>query len=658
MKDNKIDINKTKYRYLMDNLKLFPIRPIITYTIPVPKDPSVDESKQEFFDRRYPDVKITNLHFKHMIDKTAKALVAYGVKKGDIVTICHTNTPEMFYMDYALSKIGAKANFIYPNVTAEEMKYYMNELDSKYMFILDDEFIRKNVKKATYGTGIKIISSTPIESFPEIFKMVAAKKNPVTERTVLENEITWNEFIDKGKKIKVVQENAYTPNEVCSYIHTSGTTSTPKAVMITNENDNQVVRNDMYDGIVYDKNDAVLQTIPHFVQYGKSTDHATFCNNVLMIIIPEMEPRNFYDLIKKYKPEYSYTTPSHARELIKRPVDMSNTKNFLFGGDRFHTVEKELIEYFKINGSKSVPYQGYGLTEFSAKDIVNRPKAYRENSLGKLCGDTRAIIVEPGTFNVINKSNVIGELCFTGPGLTMGYAGESAKENKNVFVKHPDNNIYVHTGDLISVDEDGFYYYHGRMKNIIFRNSFKIPPDDVASYVMENKNVKDCVVIPKYSVTEGETPSVHMTLYDYSIMKETMSEISERINTSSSVNPTYCPTDYKIRKNLVVSRNNKIDITALRIEDTASMFYGVVNATISLLKNGEYDYALDIEMIPDNGYQTEEDLIRELDNHINLIAESIKFKVGKIKYNIKYVDISYSDKLDMSIDDFTYVKHM
>ena len=130
MKDNKLDINKTKYRYLMDNLSLFPIRPIITYTIPVPNDPTIDESKEEFFDRTYPDVKITNLHFKHMIDKTAKALVVLGVKAGDIVTMCQTNTPEMFYMDYALSKIGARANFIYPNVTAEEMKYYMEELDS------------------------------------------------------------------------------------------------------------------------------------------------------------------------------------------------------------------------------------------------------------------------------------------------------------------------------------------------------------------------------------------------------------------------------------------------------------------------------------------------------------------------------------------------
>ena len=137
MNNNLLDYKKTKYRYFMDNLKLFSIKPIIKYTVPVPKDPTVDESKKEFFDRNYPYVTITNIHFKHMIDDAAKGLVALGIKKGDIVTICHTNTPEMFCMDYALSKIGAIPNYIYPNVTADEMKYYIDELNSKYMFILD-----------------------------------------------------------------------------------------------------------------------------------------------------------------------------------------------------------------------------------------------------------------------------------------------------------------------------------------------------------------------------------------------------------------------------------------------------------------------------------------------------------------------------------------
>lgn len=654
MDTNKMIIKKTKYRYLMDNFKIFPIRNIITYTIPVPKDPSVDESKQEFFDRNYPEVSITNIHFKHMVDKTAKALIAYGVKKGDIVTICQTNTPEILYMDYALNKIGAVPNYIYPNVTSDEMKYYMEELDSKYMFILDDDPIRKNVKEATKGKDIKIISSSVIESFNAMFKKVAGKKMPAN-KVVLENEIKWNDFMKKGKKIKKVKEDEYRPNTISSYIHTSGTSSTPKAVCITNENDNQVVRNYYLDKVNFQRGGKVLQTIPQFVEYGKTTNHNALCLGLNLIFIPEMEPRNYYDLIKKYNPEYSYSTPSHARELIKRPTNMSKAKNYLFGGDGFDDVEEKLNNYFKENGSNAVAFQGYGLTEFSAVDIINRPNNHKIGSIGKLCGKTEAVIIDPETKEVITEPNKVGELCFTGPGLTLGYAGNSEEENEKVYVKHDDENTYVHTGDYISCDEDGFFYYHGRIKNIIFRNSFKVPPKDIASYVEKHENVKQCVVVPKYSETEGETPSVHITLYDYSKVDQTLDELVNMINNSSSINETYKPTDYKVRKKMVISRNNKMDITALKIEDTISMYPGVIKADIRSVHDGEYDYEIDILFNSNVNKDIKEEDIKKF---LNEIATIKKFKVGKIKYNIEKINILYEDDAKINEKVQNYVKHV
>ena len=196
MENAKLNINKTKYRYFMDNVK--PEGTAIIYTIPVPK--GEEKPTDEFFDRDYPDVKISYKKFIKMIDKTAAALLAYGVKKGDIVTVCHTNTPEIFYMDYALNKIGAIPNYIYPNITADEMKYFIEELDSKFVFVLDEPDIKKNMKKALEGTDIKVISSSVIEAFPSLFKMIAAKKKP-TQSVEIPNEIKWADFIKNGEKI-------------------------------------------------------------------------------------------------------------------------------------------------------------------------------------------------------------------------------------------------------------------------------------------------------------------------------------------------------------------------------------------------------------------------------------------------------------------------
>ena len=643
MENQKLNIKKTKYRYLMDNMKLFSINTNLIYTVPVPKG---EETKDdEFFNRDYPDVKISSIKFKYMIDKTAKALVAMGIKKGDVVSICQSNTPEMFYMDYALSKIGAIPHFIYPNVTASEMKHYIEELGSKYLFFMDVENIRKNVKEVADSMDISVISASVIESFPDLFKYMASKKMPQKDIPI-KNEIKWKDFIKNGKNALVLEAD-YVPNSVCAYVRTSGTSNVPKAVMMTNENINCVPRNYELDGINWEAGNTAVQTIPEFVSYGITTNHLYFCNNIKVVMIAEMEPKNLYDLFKKYKPEYSFTTPSHARELIKRPTDMSNSKMIVFGGDGFDDVEKAMNDYIRKNGGNTVAYQGYGSTEMSAVTMTNAPGRHKIGSLGKLSGETEAIIIEtgndPGVYNIINEPNKIGELCMTGPGVTLGYAGNSKDETDKVYIKHSDGKTYVHMGDFISRDEDDFFYYHGRIKNVITRKSFTFSPDEIVKAIMMHPNVKQCIVVPKYSKEEGETPSAHIILNDYDDKEQTLNEIIELVN--QNVQEFHRPTDYKIRKSIARNKNNKNDITALKIEDTVMLFNGVINADISSLNDGTYDYELNIEYNENIANNLDRDqLITLINNHIQEISNYLKFNVGKIKFNIKYICVDYSDQ--------------
>ncbi len=610
----------------MDNLDLTEKRPIMIYTIPVPKGEETRDT--EFFDRDYPDVTITNFEFVKNIDKVANSLVALGVKKGDVVTICQTNTPEMFYMDYALNKIGALPNFIYPNVTAEEMRYYIDELNSKYLFILDDEPIRKNVKIAIDNTDIKVISSTVIESFPTLFKIIASKKAPKSI-TKIENEIKWNAFIKAGKNHTEI-ESGFTPNSPYCFMHTSGTSSVPKAVIMSNENVNCTPYNYAVDGAVWEAHCVAVQTIPNFVAYGVTTTHHILCNNICVVYIPEMDPKNYYDLINKYHPHYSFATPSHARELIKRPTDMSNCKIFGFGGDGFDDIELRLNDYIIKNGGTICALQGYGSTEMSAVALVNVPNKHKTKSLGYLSGDTKAVIIEPGTFNEITEPNKIGELCLTGPGLTLGYAGNSKEETEKVYIKHPDGLTYVHMGDYISRDEDGFFYYHGRIKNVITRKSFTFSPDEIVKAICKHENVKQCVVVPKYSKEEGETPSAHIVLNDYSDVSKNFNEILSLVN--ENVQEFHRPTDYTIRKSIPLTRNNKNNIIALKIEDTAKLCPLVSDALIIPQTTGELDYVLKVWVNEgqDNIKKTIFDFIKEVSNFV-------KFDMGKLNLEI-YTD--------------------
>lgn len=632
MNEKLLNIEKTKYRYFMDNIDLSAKRAAIIYTIPVDKEPLPDSDE---LNRDYPTVEISNKKLVEMIDKTAKALIAFGVKKGDVVTICQTNTPEILYMDYALNKIGAIANYIYPNVTADEMRYYLDEMNSKYMFILDDAPIKENVKKAVEGTDIKLISSSVIESFPKIFKIVASKKAPVNTET-LKNEMKWAEFIKNGKSVKTVDEAPYSPDATCSYVHTSGTSSTPKAVIETNENVNSVIKNYKLDNLVLGLNKKALNTIPVFVEFGKVISHMTLCFSSCLILIPEMNPKNIVSLLNKFHPEYFEATPSHGLSMIKsnQITNLSYLDLACFGGDGFDAIETSINELFKKTGAHITAINGYGSTEISAVAITNLPDRHKFGSIGKPLGETKAIIVEPGTFNIIDEPDVIGELCLTGPGVTKGYAGNSKEETDKVFIRHPDGLIYVHMGDLARRDKDGFYYYEGRIKNVIARKSFKFAPKEIEDAIMSHPKSAQCVVVGKYDSEEGQVPSAHIVLSDNTNRETTLNEIIDIVN--RKVQEFHRPTVYKIKSEIIRTRNNKTNINALKIEDIATIPSEITDAEITLSDDKDYDYEL--KLFSDSEIEDKTSVTAFIES----VAKNEKVLNGKIRYSFT---VGKSDRL-------------
>lgn len=603
----------------MDNLDLSEKAPIIRYTIPVDKNPPEIDG---FFNRDYPSVDISNVDFVKWIDKVANALVAFGIKKGDFIVICHSNTPEIMYMDYALNKIGAIPSYVYPNIIADEMKHYIKEVKAKYIFMLDETSIRNMVLEAAKDFDVKIIASSAVESFPTVFKTVANLKTGYKKSR--DKKITyWSDFI-KGGKSTTAKENEYKPNDLCSLTHTSGTTSLPKAVMESQENINSVVLNLYLDNVGYNKNDVVLTTIPQFVEYGKTMSHTYFCNNTCLVFIPEMDPKNYYDMVTKFKPAYSSATPSHAREMMKRDTDLSFSKQYFFGGDGFDDVEEIIADYFERNNSTPNAVQGYGSTEISATGLINTNKNRKFGSLGTMSGNTIVKVFEPDT-EIELTANEIGELAVTGPTVTLGYYNDP-EETAKVFRKHSDGKIWVHMGDLARIDEDGFVFYEGRIKNVIARKSFKFSPTEIVDVVMQHEKVSECVVVAKFSEEEGQTPSAHIVLKDYSNTEQTLAEIKKLVD--NNVQEFHRPTDYKIRQSIVRTRNNKNNVIALRIEDNATIHPLVSSAEIELVTDGIFDYRLTLKTVE----QVNEAQKQEIIEYITDILKKEKMARNKINY--------------------------
>lgn len=643
-KEDIFNTERTKYNYFMTDRNKFLDKTALTYAIPIEKGPTPEDSVD--LNRVYKDVKISRRELIEKTDKTADALVAMGIKKGDIVTICSSNTPETIYMDYALNKIGAVPHYIYPNATVESINHFLNITESKYMFYLDQPEIEKNVLEGIKGTKVKkLISTSVLEPFPEVFKFIAQKGKKKQNKTVSDdiNIINWKELMKIGSKNKgLAKEVPYDENAICSLVNTSGTSSTPKMVMESNKNINSIVKNYYISKQEFTAGDSYLQVLPVFVEFGRITTHTALCHEVEVIIIPEMNPKNFPGLMKKYRPNYTTVTPAHWDALTKSNMfdgeDMSYLKLAGSGGDGFSSVEDRINSFLNQHRSLLKVIDGYGSTEVTACALTNLNHARKKGSLGKSLGETEFEVFAPDTEEVLPVGEV-GEVAITGPTVTMGYYKDEEETNK-VFKKHTDGKVWVHMGDLGMKDIDGFGFYMGRLKNIIARSGFKFSPVEIERVIESHPNVLKCSVVAMYDKKEGQVPSAHIVLNNYDNVEETLSEIMKLVN--ENIEEFHRPTSYKVRQDIPLTKNNKTNIVALRIEDIASTIPGVLYTKIIPIKDANYDYDLNIEYNPELNVEntlSKEDII----NYIEDIMKNEKLLGNSIRYNINFVDKKFVD---------------
>lgn len=407
-------------------------------------------------------------------------------------------------------------------------------------------------------------------------------------------------------------------------MHTSGTTSVPKAVMQSNENINATSKNYYKDGLIWKRGNVYLQVLPLFVAFGNAVFHIMFSSNVNVVMIPEMNPKNFAGLVDKFKPNYVTATPSHWASLIESKLFDNKSIDYFkvigSGGDGFGSIQNRAEEFLNNHDCHLHINDGYGSTEVSAIAVSNSNSNYKNESLGKPVGDVKVEIFEEGTFNRIDDG--IGEIAITGDTVSLGYYNDK-ESTKSVFIKHPDGKIWVHMGDLGKFDKDGFLYYEGRIKNVIARKSFKFAPKEIEDAIMLCPDVKQCIVFGKYDAEEGQVPSAHIVLNDNSNVQASVDKIVELVN--ANVQEFHRPVVYKIKDSIVTTRNNKININALKIEDIATIGDGVNDAEISLSADNDYDYNLKIY----TDFAVDE---QKAIDFIERISKNEKVLNGRIKY--------------------------
>lgn len=438
----------------------------------------------------------------------------FGIKKGDGIAIMTPNRPEFVFTVYASGQTGGILIPVNPLLKKKEVKHIVDSAGIVKVFITDNQY---------YGIVKRACKESNIEN---IIKISSDKPDDLTIRKLLKK------YPSKAPEVKI---DMY--EDLAGLLFTGGTTGLPKGVMLTHANLISNCLQFFYSGIAgvhkdtYEENFKLLGT-------GRSVTVNPLCHamgfyvlnlcvlgGTALIIFSSFDAGGVLRMLEKYKITGFTTVPTAYNMLINHP--------------EFKTRDLSALEYC---GSGSAPLppkiaqtwgertglkvsNAYGLTEVTC--FCHGAASWVEinpHSIGFPVIDTDAKIVDPPDYITELKPGERGELLIRGPQVMKGY-WRNPDATKNVLIEDESGNIWLRTGDVAKMEENGYFFIVGRTKEQIKYKGYRVLPAEVEDGLFEHPAVQDCGVIGLPHEVAGETIKAFIKLKPEYVGKTTEQEI-------------------------------------------------------------------------------------------------------------------------------------
>ena len=439
--------------------------------------------------------------FMKRIEAAAKGLYNMGIRKGDRVTICMANTPQALDCFYALNRIGAIPNMIHPLSAASEIAFYLNVSHSKAILTLAQFYSKVDSIRDQLEQPVEILIARIADELPfPLSVLYPLTKGGKEDKVPAGNGYTlWTSMVAAGKDaVLPVDDGKY--SDCGAILYSGGTTGTNKGIMLSNLNFNalgmQTIAASGFGSISGMK---MLSIMPVFHGFGLGIGiHTALIGGATCILIPQFSVKVYADTLLKQKPNIIPGVPTLFEALLRAEklegADLSFLKGIFSGGDSLSPELKKKVDAFlKAHNCSQQIREGYGTTECVTASCLT-PKDYaRSGSIGVPFPDVYYKIVAPGTTEEC-EPNIEGEICVSGPTVMLGYM-DQPEETANTLRQHGDGRIWLHTGDLGRMDEDGFIYFRQRLKRMIITSGYNVYPSQLENIIDGHEKVLlSCVI--------------------------------------------------------------------------------------------------------------------------------------------------------------------
>ena len=446
----------------------------------------------------------TYAQFLQRIHRVARALKALGIGKGDRVTICMPNCPQALDTFYALNRIGAVSNMIHPLSAPSEIAFYLNFSKSKAILTLDQFYPKINEIRDQLENPVKIILAFIKDELPAPLKLLYPVSKDARKVPKLPKEgdyILWRDFLRGAGKIdELPPEDVMQSREGASILYSGGTTGTTKGILLSSDNFNATALQTIAaSGCKQNLGKKMLSVMPVFHGFGLGIGiHTALVGGACCILVPRFSVETYAKLLIKKKPNFIPGVPTLFEALLRTDLldntDLSFLDGMFSGGDSLSIELKRKVDAFlKEHKAKIQIREGYGTTECVTASCLT-PKDYaRSGSIGVPFPDTYYKIVNPGTEDEV-EPNIEGEICISGPSVMMCYI-DNPEETAQTLRRHADGRIWCHTGDLGTMDADGFIYFRQRIKRMIITSGYNVYPSQLENIIDGHEKVLlSCVV--------------------------------------------------------------------------------------------------------------------------------------------------------------------
>lgn len=526
--------------------------------------------------KKYPESKALlymgeSFTYRELIDRVdivRGVLINLGVKQGDRIMVCLPNIPQAVYLLYAADSMGAVASFIHPLSAVGEYVNYLEQLDAKLVVTLDilyPAFVK--VLEKTQKKPLILTSAADELSFlkRKSYAFFQRKRKKQVAIPSDDDLYLWRDLLKAGVKSPYIN-NIKTCEDISVVLFSGGTTGEPKGVLLSAKGLNAMGLQTIEMSHCDVRGKLMLAAMPMFHGFGLGVCvHTALIGGAVCILVPRFTVKEYAKLIKKYRPNFIAGVPTLFEALLSektlQKTDLSCLSGVFSGGDTLPLqLKKKFDGFLKTHGATVRIREGYGATECVTASCLTPYNVEREGSIGIPFPDTFYKICRVGSTCELPFGSE-GEICIHGPAIMKGYL-DDPEETEKVLKVHDDGLLWLHTGDIGLIDNDGFVYFKSRIKRVIVTRGYNVYPANIERILEENPLVKKSCVV-------GVSDTYKMQSVKAYIVPESFVQDKEKFKSELLA---YCrvhiakfaiPSEIELLESLPVTKTGKIDYKAL-----------------------------------------------------------------------------------------------